>query len=538
MESKEVITAHTLIGVSRNQVEIPLCLDQRVSPNNPVRLIDLFVDQVIKASPSDFQWKGKSIKGRKAYPAALMLKIYVYCYLNSIRSSRRIETEITRNIELMWLTNQLCPNYWSLNEFRKDNLDSIEKMCIAFKRFLLKENFSSLDQVAIDGTKIKAYASPDVIRQEYVDKKIEKIETEIQAYLKSLDSEDSKEEQAAEKDVTELTEDLLDRIKTLETELKKYKEQKLLLEKYQKDVVAPNDPQSNVMKSRNGLKPCYNAQVATESKGHFIMAEFIATQENDVTLLEKDTDQVRNQTGEYPKVVIADAGYHSPEIIKKIEESENNIECIVSIPIKAIDKQDQLAGVSFTYDKDKDEYTCSQGQTLKKIHSNKKKGNALFDIYQSSGCQDCKLKQYCSKSKQGRSKQRSVIQDWIDQYETKMKRPENIELLKKRKTIVEHPFGTIKWMMGKLEFLLTGKHKVLIELRLLVLGYNIKRLLNTESVPSLLERMKNFDWKSVLINILPLWIVDNFLFDKIVAVLLTHIHQECHCSESGKFCFR
>lgn len=492
--------SHDLDGTDRDLGYLFMTLDGLVSSDNPVRLIDIFIDNLISSDPDAYVWKGQSKAGRKSFSASLFLKLYLYCYLNSIRSCRAMEKEVKRNVELIWLTKNLQPAYWTINNFRKSNADSISKMTTKFVEFLVNEEYASISEVATDGSKIKAYASPNVLKMKTTLSRIAKTKEKLSSYMNGLDIEEINETRIQEAINTALTEEVKDEVKLLQERLTKAEEDKRLLELHQKETLAPNDPDAELMKSRNGIKPCYNAQSTVDCKGHFILCNKVKQLPNDINLLSVNIEDLKQVVGQYPDHVLADTGYANLQDIKDLEESSPKVICTVPLPRKAAKHKDKKANISFTYDPINDEYTCSQEQKLTLIHKNKKKGNAHFNIYQTKECLNCSKKADCTSSKSGRSIQRSVNAEWNEQYEEQMKLKENIELNIKRKSVVEHPFGTIKWMMGKFEFLLTGKDKVQIELDLLSIAYNLKRLINCASIPDLIKQFKKYSWSKPLLT--------------------------------------
>ena len=208
----------------------------------------------------------------------------------------------------------------------------------------------------------------------------------------------------------------------------------------------------------------------------------------------KNLNDLKEQLDIVPEIADADKGYSNLKDIKEIEENSGT-KCFVP-PVKSSKKEeDKKAGIKFTYDKEKDEYQCSQEKTLKLKIKNKKSGKNFYDIYRCEDCGGCPLKAKCTKSKTGRMIKRNVDQDWIDKYKERMSKTKSRERIKERKTIVEHPFGTLKWMMGKFHFLLTGKEKVQIEFDLYATAYNFKRLINIDNMGLLLQKAENYNWE-------------------------------------------
>ncbi|RLD50782.1 MAG: IS1182 family transposase, partial [Bacteroidetes bacterium] len=217
---------------------------------------------------------------------------------------------------------------------------------------------------------------------------------------------------------------------------------------------------------------------------------------NDINELKNNLDDLKEQLDIEPKTLEADKGYANTKEIKEIEENSDT-ECFIPLPVNSKKEEDKKAGIEFTYDKEKDEYQCPQGKALKLKAKSVKQGNKYYNVYQGADCSGCPLKTKCTKSTKGRILKRNVIQDWIDKYKQRMQEEGPKEKVKERKTIVEHPYGTIKWMMGKFHFLLTGKEKAQIEFDLYATAYNLKRLINIDNMALLLQKAENYTWKRV-----------------------------------------
>lgn len=250
------------------------------------------------------------------------------------------------------------------------------------------------------------------------------------------------------------------------------------------------------MKSRDGKVAGYNAQTVVGKKNRMILTAEITTETNDSNEIKSNLDDLGQQLDIVPEIVQADKGYANTKQIKEIEENSVT-KCYVPLPVSSKKEEDREAGIEFIYNKEKDEYRCSQGKTLKLIQKNQKRRNNYYDTYQCTECSQCPLKASCTNSKVGRIIRRNIDQNWIDKYKQRMQKTISKEKIKERKTIVEHPFGTIKWMMGKFHFLLTGKEKVQIELDLYTTAYNFKRLLNIDNMELLLQKAENHFWERV-----------------------------------------
>lgn len=496
MEQFKVKIMHYIQGTNRSEIKLYSHVENWVDPNNPVRLIDLVVEKVVCSNPEKFIWKGTSNTGRKSYSPATMLKLFLYGYINKIASSRRLEAETFRNIELMWMLGELHPDHWTINEYRKRNNEQVRFVTIEFRRFLKEEGYITGGKVAVDGSKFKAYAAKDMLSLKNIKKRLEKVNEKLDKYLEEFKQADILDELAEEFDDNfdgaEIDKALITKIANLQEQVAKLEGWKQQMEAAGKKHLAPNDPCAKLMKSRHGNIPAYNGQTIVDVENHMIALAEISTEENDRNELQKDLEHLNDQLGLIPEIAEADTGYENMEDIKKIEDTSKT-KCIVPSQRIKRKEDDKKAGIEFTYDKENDEYQCSQGRKLPLIQKNKQKKNgAYYNVYQSKNCNSCQLKAQCNQSKKGRIISRYVHQEWIDEYKKRVKKSK--EKIKERKKIVEHPFGTIKWMMGMFHFLLTGKEKVQIELDLYSTAYNLKRLINIDTVTELLTKVGKYNW--------------------------------------------
>ena len=299
-----------------------------------------------------------------------------------------------------------------------------------------------------------------------------------------------------------LTKFLVDKIADLEEQVKVLANQKKQLEEANKEYLAPNDPDANLMKSREGKIPAYNVQNIVDAENKMIALAEVSTNTNDFHELKKNFDALEDQLAIIPDIIEADTGYANLQEIKEIEEREIEIDgeikhtkCYISIPENAKKEADKRNGIEFIYEEENDEYSCSGGGKLKLLQKNKKDKNKHYNVYRCKECQKCPLRVKCTQSKVGRTICWNSIQDWIGAYKRRIKKARTF--IEERKTIVEHPFGTLKLMMGKFHFLLTGKEKVQIEIDLYATVYNLKRLINinTDNFELLLQKVQNYQWK-------------------------------------------
>lgn len=489
---------HYIQATDRAEIKLFPEVENWVGQNNPIRLIDLIVDKTICSNPDEFIWKGESHTGRKSYSPATMLKLLLYGYLNKIASSRRMESETYRNLELMWLLGELHPDHWTICEYRRNNEKHVRFITIEFRKFLKAEGYIDGKDVATDGSKFKAYASKDMLSLKNIEKRLEKVNEKLDEYLEEVKKADTIEvltkEFADNFDGIDINKALIDKIADLQEQVSKLESQKRQLESSGKNYLAPNDPDANLMRGRDGKMPAYNVQTVVDKKHRMIATSEVSTEPNDIGELQNNLDDLAGQLDIVPETAEADTGYFNTNQIKEIEENTKT-KCYIPSPKNSKKEEDKKTGIEFTYDKENDEYKCSQGKTLKLKHKNHKHRNQIYNVYQSKDCNDCPLKEKCTTSKIGRIIKRNINQDWIDSFKERMQEEKSKQKIHERKTIVEHPFGTLKWMMGKFHFLLTRKKRVQIEIDLYATAYNLKRLLNIDTIELLMQKVDNHAWE-------------------------------------------
>ena len=464
--------------------------DTMISQDNPVRLIDLMCKKFVSDNPLRDEWKGNKKDGRKSYPPDSMLGLLVYGYFNGISSSRKLERETYRNIEVLWLMEGLQPDHWTVCEFRRTNQGPIKDFLKTFRRFLLEESYATGDKLVFDGTKVKAYAKREMLTSKSIREKLENIDKSIAEYLAKLESNDSydNELEVAKAEIEELRE----KVAKLEKSKSKLEYASKELADSGKKRISPNDKDAVLVKGRDGKYPGYNVQAGVEPKGHFIMMDDVTTEPNDQQQLVNCVESATEEIGNPPKEVSADKGYGNTTQILEIEEN-GKTQCYIPLSETQRDKETRK-GFEFEYDKESDIYTCPQGKKLHLFLKNKKHHGAVYNVYKCHECDNCPMRKKCTKSKTGRTVNRNINQKIIDSYRKKLESDYAKEKINERKQVVEHPFGTIKWLMGKFNFLLTGKEKVQIEFDLYSTAYNIKRLVNCAPTTELMAKMIRYNW--------------------------------------------
>jgi len=468
-------------GDSRTQLTLfPESLDDYVAECNPVRVIEVFVDG-LDLGKLDFAGVEPEITGRPSYHPATLLKIYIYGYLNRIQSTRRPEVQTQRNLELMWLTSRLMPDFKTIARFRKDNGKAIRSVCRQFIELCRQLDLFSQAIVAIDGSKFKAVNNRD---KNFTRAKMERckqqIEDSINRYLTALDTADQEEPTAAQARTVRLEE----KIAALKKRLQELNELDVKMQAAPDKQLSLTDPDARSMNTRGTGIVGYNVQTTVNTKHHLIVAHEVTNVGNDRGQLSTMAKQARTAMGAQEITVIADRGYCKGEEILACHEA--GITALVPKPLTSnnkakglFDKQD------FRYVADRDEYHCPAGQVLIKRFTSIEQGKTLY-TYWSSVCKVCPLKERCTTSTERRVK-RWEHEAVLEAMQARLKDTPEAMLI--RKQTVEHPFGTLKAGMGATHFQLKTLDHVSTEMSVHVLAYNLKRVMKILGVGPLVQAM-------------------------------------------------
>jgi len=484
---------HYIPGQDRQQSEFFTRLDDMIPVQHYGRLIDLLADCFVKENVSLFDGKGHQELGRKAYHPSLLLKLYLYGYLNSISSSRKLERECHRNVEVMWLTTRLAPDHKTISDFRRQNGEAIRLVLLKFNQLLKDAGYIKGKIVSIDGSKIRANAGVYVDLSS-VENRLEDLEVELDKYMAGLERLDQAEDELVEMEEQKAL--LLQQAEILKKEIEQLAKQKELLEKTESKKFSPTDPDARMMKSHQGKHLSYNLQAVVDTENHMIVCSAMTNLANDRNQLTPMVEQVERDLSLTPEQVIADAGYY---VINQIEylEKEKGIACFVPISHNQQQLREIEAGIYFTYDDTRDIYTCSQNQELHPIkgikRDNRRKTEA--QIYKGINCSGCSLKPSCTSSHGGRGVLRQSNQIWKESYLLKMRGAEGKEKMRLRRMVSEHPFGTIKYWMGQIPLLTRGLKGVQTEVTIYTIAYNFRRWLSIASFESMKEKITGFKWR-------------------------------------------
>ena len=463
-------------GIGRHQQSF-LSLDDLISKAHFVRLIDEICEEFcVELEPENVFEKGNKDTGRMPYHPADILKILVYGYFNGISSSRKLERESGRNIEVKWLTSGLAPDHKTLADFRRNNGEMITRLFGYLVKRFKEAGLLSGKSIAVDGTKIKAYASQE-ITMETVNQKLEDIEHGVEKYLNQMDvldkTEDEVEELQKKKAVLE------EELERLGVKKKEYEEYKEHLEQAGEKRICITDAEAKMMRGRYGKYYGYNVQVTVDTENHFLTSIQTTDNQNDKGLLAPMLEISAQNTEQKPEEALADAGYYKINQLEKLEQQ--GTECYVAINKTFKQIEDEKHELAFTYSEIEGRYYCGEGRTLEYARKKKKEDGTPVKVYKGTECGTCSKKGICTTAS-ARTVQRSENQEWIDAYHNKMKSCEGKQKLIERRSVAEHPFGTMRYEMGQIPILLRGRNKVQIEMNLYGIGYNLKRYLNLQKM--------------------------------------------------------
>ena len=470
-------------GESRSQATLfPERLDDYISEESPVRVIDVFVDE-LEIGALGFKVHPE-VTGRPAYHPATLLKIYIYGYLNRVQSSRRLERETQRNVEMMWLTGRLSPDFKTIADFRKDNGRAIRKVCREFVLLCCKLNFFADAFVAIDGSKFKAVNNRDRnFTAAKMKKRLKQIDESIERYLGQIASADREDSQAA-KQTTERLKDKIVKLKEEIVRLNALEEERLKRPDKQLSLTDP-DARSMATSGRGSGMVGYNVQTAVDAKHHLIATHEVTNVGHDRSALHHMACKAKQAIGAESISVVADRGYYNSTEIYACENAEITT-YLPKVQTSGNMAKGQFGKRDFKWIAKDNEYECPAGERLKWRFKVEEKGKTNHK-YWSSSCPRCAMKEQCTTGKYRRVT-RWEHEEVLDTVQARLDREP--ERMRARRETVEHPFGTIKSWMGATHFQMRTLEKVSIEMSLHVLAYNLKRVMNIMGTVPLMEAMR------------------------------------------------
>jgi transposase len=474
-----------LVGADRGQSTLlPECLDEWIDESNPVRAVDAFVD-ALDLGKLGFEGVVPEVTGRPSYHPSALLKLYIYGYLNRVQSSRRLEREAGRNLEVIWLLGRLVPDDKTIADFRKDNGSAIRKVCAQFVALCRDMGLLTKASVAIDGSKFKAVNNRDRnFTRAKVERRRAQLEESVARYLSQLDTADLQEPSEA---LAAKTAHLKEKLAKLESEMQRLAamEKQMLASPDQQISLTDPDSRSMATSGRGSGVVGYNVQVAVETEHHLIVTHEVTNSGSDRAQLANMGRQAREALGVDKLEAVADRGYYNSTEIKACDDA--GIAVTLPKPMTSGAKSDGRFGKQdFVYNAAEDVYRCPAGEKLAYRMTTEQDGK-MMRRYWTNACPNCLLKSKCTTGNERR------IPRWEHEHvlEAAQKRlDENPQAMRARRETVEHPFGTLKMRMGATHFLMKRLPKVATEMALHVLAYNLTRVMNIVGVKPLLVAIR------------------------------------------------
>jgi transposase len=472
-------------GQDRGQSTLfPECLEDWIDEDNPVRVIDVFVDG-LDLPDLGFVGVDPEATGRPSYHPSALLKLYIYGYLNRVQSSRRLEREAGRNMEVMWLLGRLIPDHKTIADFRKDNGTAIRKVCAQFVALCRELGLLTQASVAIDGSKFKAVNNRDRnFTRAKMERRLAQIDESVARYLSQLDTADLQEPSEA---LAAKTAHLKEKLAKLAIELERLKalEKAMLASPDQQISLTDPDSRSMATSGRGSGVVGYNVQVAVDTEHHLIVTHEVTNTGSDRSQLANIASQAKEVLGAEHLDVVADRGYfNSPEILAC---EQANISVTMPKPMTSGAKSEGRFGKQdFVYLPTEDVYRCPAGEKLAYRYTNEEDGKTLRR-YWTTACPSCPLKSRCTTGPERR------ITRWEHEHvleAVQQRLDENPQAMRVRRETAEHPFGTLKMRMGATHFLMRTLPRVATEMALHVLAYNLTRVMNIVGIQPLMAAMR------------------------------------------------
>jgi len=453
-----------------------MCLDDYIEADSICRVIAAYVSSLDMVALG-FKYAETKDTGRPPHDPASMLMLYLYGYLNRIRSSRRLEAETKRNVEVMWLMEKVAPDDKTICNFRKDNASALKKVFREFSLWCNRQGLYGKELIGVDGSKIRANSSRrNIHTQKGTEKELASVEKKISEYMTELDKNDETEADEArlsKETIQEILKRLSEKKETLHDWLIK-------IEANGGKEISTIDPDAHIMHQGGdgrSLDACYNVQTVADAKHKLIVDFEVSTCPDDKGALQKMTESAKGIMGVDEISAVADKGYYDGEDIEECEK--NGTTCYIPKTKDYSNKQNpEYKHDKFKYDKETDNYICPYGAILgfKYIHKRSDKQFRAYSNY--AACKNCPHREQCTTSKRGRLIFRNPNQDTLDIVNDRMQTDESRQVFRERKKIIEHPFGTTKKIWGFGQFLCRGQEKTTAEQSLTFLAYNFRRVFN------------------------------------------------------------
>jgi len=474
-----------ILGLDRGQSTLfPERLDDWIDENNPVRVVDIFVDE-LDIGDLGFRRNIPEATGRPGYHPSVLLKLYIYGYLNQVQSSRRLEREAGRNIEVMWLTGRLAPDHKTIADFRKDNGRAIRNVCSQFVSLCRRLNLFADGSVAIDGSKFKAVNNRGRnFTQAKMKRRMAQIEESVDRYLHQLDSADRQQRSPSREARAVRLNEKIAKLRQEMQRLEKLEVRRLSSPDQQISLTDP-DARSMATSGRGSGVVGYNVQAAADTKHHLIVAHKVTNIGNDRSQLSPMSKRTKDVLETDELEVVADRGYYSGEEILTCAQA--GITVTLPKPMTSGNRsKGRFVKADFRYVKEEDVYICPAGKRLTYRFTTEEDG-LMLRRYWTNVCQSCAIKERCTSGKERR------ITRWEEEHvleAVQQRLDEHPEKMRQRRQTVEHPFGTIKSWMGSTHFQMKTLKKVATEMALHVLAYNLKRVMGIIGIKPLMAAMR------------------------------------------------
>ena len=462
-------------GQNRSQTYLfPVSLDDAIGADNEVRLIDVFVDSLALESFGFQIDHGEN--GRPAYHPGDLLKLFIYGYMNKIRSSRRLEKECKRNIEVMWLLGSLRPDHNTISNFRRDNPKAIKKVFRETVKIANYFNFIGGTLIAGDSTKFRAQNSKkNNFNKKKIARHLEYIENKLQEYYEALAQSDGDNKEEIE-----------GQIEKQRQRAEGYREIENQLNESGEAQVSTSDPDSRQMIVRNNItEVAYNVQSTVDAKNRLLI-DYKVTNNNDSKAMGNMLRRAKSILHTNQFTALYDKGYHTGSEFKTAHDLR--IDTLVAIPSQTVHAPDPAYNAeNFTYVPKGDYYICPQNQRLTTTGKWHKAAAYRFKRYATKACKSCSVKDQCSKATYGKGIHRSEYHQYIQHNKEQVE--QNKALYKRRQAIVEHPYGTIKRQWG-FSYIMTkkGSRRASADVGLMMTAYNLRRIMNILGI----ERLRKY----------------------------------------------
>ncbi len=493
----------TISLADRHQLTFMNSLDDAVCPEHPVRLLDALIDRIISQDPDYFDHLSPNgADGRPGYPASVMIKLYMYGYINGITTCRKLQNECQRNVEVMWLIQKAQPCFKTIANYARNYSEQLTRVNEQIVRFMFDHNHIKGQRVACDGSKLKAYTGWTMYSRQSLDKQLQKAHHLLNEWVDNLLAQDDLfEDEQADAGLDEHTGtsapgespgQVMERIEQLHAKIEELQALKEQLEAQQCTRISPADPQARVMRTAQQTSiPGYNLQIAVDEDSKMVIVSRLTQAATDFEQLLPNYQAVVSRLGMAPEIWLADTGYADLGDIKHIE-STTPTTCYIPENDTPVTNRE----ITFDYQPETNEYRCSEGKPLVSTGKPKycKTKQAYVETFKGTECGGCPRLSKCTSSKSGiRKKKVFHGAKWRHKYAKRLKSTKAKALIRQRCGWVEHPFGTLKYWMGHIPLKHRGLAHCQTQIDIYSSAYNIKRWLNLDHFKNLMKQVHT--WK-------------------------------------------